>query len=149
MKPKILYHGSSKKLIGEKLIPKKSQDLEKNPNNLYKGIYATDIKDLAITMGIICNEGVNSSSLNFSKYNKDLSKGIIYEGWPKQKFIYLYYLPYKTFKRTGKIKHQFVSSTSVKPIKIEKIEIKDYLNFIRKATKKEKENWTKKLKELK
>lgn len=135
---KILYHGSPKKLIGTKLIPKKPTDLEKEKENLYEGIYATDIKELAIAMAIICSKGVRGSGVNFSK---EKAKGIIYQGWPEQKEVYLYSLPSKTFKMTGKIKHQFVSSKPVKPIKIEKVLIKDYENLIRKATKKEKQDW--------
>ncbi len=138
---KTLYHGSSKKLIGKALIQKKPTDLEKNAENLHKGVFATDIKDLAISMAIICSKGIKYSSLGFL-HNK--TKGIIYDGWPKQKEFYLYTLPSKTFKRTGKIKHQFVSSVPVKPIKTEKLLIKDYRNLFRKATEKEKQIWEKK-----
>ena len=38
MKNKILYHGSPKKLIGDKLIPSLAEDLEKNPENMEKGV---------------------------------------------------------------------------------------------------------------
>jgi hypothetical protein len=144
-KPKVLYHGSSKKLIGEKLVPKKPTDLENKKENLYEGIYATDIKDLAITMAIICSKGVISSGLNFQKNNPE---GIIYNGWPEQEKVFIYTLPSKSFKQTGKIKHQFVSKTPVKPLKLERVSIKDYPDLFRKATKKEKEEWIKKYGEL-
>lgn len=139
-----LYHGSSKKLIGKKLVPKQTIDLEKNPENIIKGVYATDIRDAAIAMAIICSEGVNYSSLDFEKYKKGKSKGIIYKGTPKQNYIYLYSLPSETFAKSKGIAHQFVSKVSVKPLKIEKLKIRDYVHLIRKATKKEKERWIKK-----
>ena len=138
MGKEILYHGSSKKLIGDKLIPKQSIDLEKNPENLIKGIYATDIKDLAIAMAIICSKGTHSSRLDFEKYEKDISKGIIYRGWPKQKNIYFYTLPTQSFKKSLGINHQFISKKPIKPLKIEKLLIENNLHLVRKATKKEK-----------
>ncbi|MCK4553292.1 hypothetical protein KAT80_03750 [Candidatus Pacearchaeota archaeon] len=144
IKIKVLYHGSSKKLIGDKLFPKQSIDLEKNLENLIKGVYATDIKDLAIAMAIICSKGTYSSSLDFEEYKKGESKGIIYKGWPKQKHIYLYTLPIQSFKKSQGINHQFVSKKPVKPLKIEKLLIKNNLHLVRKATKKEKNIWTKK-----
>lgn len=132
MKPRFLFHGSPKKLIGNKLVPKKAKDMEKVKENLHTGIYATDIKKLAIAMAIICSKGVNYSGLNFTRKN---SKGIIYEGWPEQKEIYLYTLPSETFRRTGRIAHQFVSLLSVKPARTEKLFINDYKNLFRKSKK--------------
>ncbi len=143
---KFLYHGSPKKLVGEKLIPKKPHDLGNRKDNLNYGIYATDLKESAIAMAIISSEGVHAASLNFSKDKK--CKGIIYKGWPTQKEIYLYALNSEQFIQTGKIKHQFLSNQPVKPLSIEKILIKDYLYLIRNATDKEKERWIKKYGEL-
>lgn len=141
---KILYHGSSKKLMGDKLIPKRTIDLGKNPENLIKGVYATDIKELAIAMAIICSKGVNSSGLNFKKYEKGKSKGIIYEGWPNQKEIYLYILPSRNFTKSKGIIHQFVSEKPVKPLKIERLKVENYLYLVKKADDKEKQIWEKK-----
>jgi len=139
VKIRYLYHGSPKKLSGEKLIPKKPHDLEKKTENLYRGIYATNIKGIAIAMAIISCKGVLCASLSFNKK----PFGIIYDGWPKQKYFYLYILSSNNFKRTSQTA-QWVSKKPVKPFKIEKLAVKDYLYLIRKATKKEKENWFKK-----
>lgn len=143
-KPRILYHGSSTAITGKELIPKQSNDLGQNPENLIKGVYATDIKDLAIAMAIISSKGVNWSSLSFSKYEKGKSKSIIYKGYPLQKEIYLYHLPSTNFIQSKRIKHQFVSKNKVKPIKFEKLNIKDYKHLFKKATEKEIANWKKK-----
>lgn len=144
MKPKYVYHGSARKLIGEKLIPKKANDLEKSPHNLLKGVYASDVKNEAIAMGIISSKGVHSSSCGVERKVNTKVDAIIYEGWPKQKYLFLYTLPSKTFQSKPKGSHQWVSLTPVKPEKIEKILISDYIFLVRKATKEEKENWNKK-----
>ena len=94
MKTKFLFHGSIRKIKGDKFIPKKPQDLEENPDNLLYGIYATSVKEVAIAMAIISCKGVNWASLSFNKK----PYGIIYKGWPHQKYIYLYRLPIKSFK---------------------------------------------------
>lgn len=145
-KIKFLYHGSPKKLIGEKLIPNKPNDLGNRKDNLNSGVYATDLKESAIAMAIISSEGVHSAGLNFAQSKN--CKGIIYKGWPTQEEIYLCILNPKEFVQTGKIKHQFLCQNPVKPLNIEKILIKDYLYLIRNATDKEKERWIKKYGEL-
>ena len=141
MENKILYHGSSKKLKGNKLLPRQPIDLEENPDNLAKGVYATDIKDLAIAMAIICSDGVYSSSLDFRHYKKNSPKGIIYQGWPEQKEVYLYTLPKNNFKRTGDITHQFISTQPIELMEIEKVNVKDNLHLVRKTTKEEMEKF--------
>lgn len=135
----VLYHASSKNLIGEKLIPKQADDLEKRKENLFNGVYATDIKEVAIAMGIISSKGVISGSLQNKK-----PYGTIYEGKPEQEFIYLYYLPKNQFKLTPPNKHQFVSEKPVKPIKIKKLKIEDYLVLIKYANPEETKNFLEK-----
>lgn len=130
---KKLYHGSSRKLEGDKLLPKQATDLGENSENIHKAIYASNIKDNAIIMAILSCRDIISSSLSFKKD----SKGIIYNGWPKQEFIYLYTLPGETFKQARKMGIQYYSEEPVKPLKIEKLKIKDYLYLVRKATEKE------------
>lgn len=131
MKPKYLYHGSAKKLKGKYLIPKKPHDLENQKENLVRAVYATDIKNSAIAMAIISSKGALSATLHYRK------KSVIYEGWPNQKYVYLYYLPSESFKRSSRKSPQWISVVKVKPLKIEKLKIKDYLHLVRKATKKE------------
>ena len=135
-----LYHGSNKSIKG-KLIPKQSKDVGQNPENLIKGIYSTDIKNLAIAMAIISNKKVKRSSLNFSKYEKGKTKAIIYEGWPEQEYVYLYKLPPTTFAQSKGIAHQFVSTKPINPLSIEKIKVKYHLHLIRKATEEDQKKW--------
>lgn len=135
---KYLYHGSSKKLIRDKLIPKKPTDLGKRKRDIRRGIYASDKKEIAIAMAMISCKGVEYSSLSFNKK----PFGTIYKGKPQQTYVYLYTLFSDKFKKIGK--DEWISSVPIKPIKIEKLKIKDYINLIRKATKEEKERWFKK-----
>lgn len=136
MKPKRLYHGSMNKLRGHKLVPKKAKDIEKRAANILKGIYATGIRDAAIAMAIISGKSVRRSSLSFYP-----PRGIVHEGWPRRKYFYLYTLPSDTFKEIPKGSTQWVSLEPVKPIKIERLRVSDYIHLIRKATRKEEKEW--------
>jgi hypothetical protein len=121
--PKILFHGSNKKIV--ELIPKKpSQDM---PENSMKAIFATSNKRLAMAMGL--TSGKNTSSFMGNK------KINFVKGKPRMKYVYLHYLPSKTFKLNRA--EEFISKVAVKPFKIEKLEtIK--LGFLwRKSNKKE------------
>ena len=111
----ILYHGSSKKLIGEYLKPSQGDDSEERPENNLFAVYATDRKDLAIVMGILGCEDVIGGSIG--EYVEGQLDATIYGNYPKQKFIYLHHLTADTFKQTKIDKHQFVSKVAVKPIK--------------------------------
>ncbi len=142
MKTRYLYHGSIKKIIGERLIPKKAKDLEKDSKNMHSAVYATDIKEIAIAMAIISCKGVYGAKLRFDRK----PYGIIYDGWPKQKYIYLYTLNIKDFKKMGGKGKQWASFKSVKPIKTKKLIIKDYIKLIKKASKIEVNKWLKKYK---
>jgi len=143
MNPKnILYHGSSKKLVGKKLNPSWGDDSEERPENNLFAVYATDRKDLAIVMAMIGCEEVIGGSIDEYKMGKLNAR--IYGNYPKQKYIYLHYLPTETFKQTKIDKHQFVSFKAVKPIKTEKIILKDYHHLVRIATKEETIKWVKK-----
>ena len=140
--PKVLYHGSSKKLVGDTLNPSQGDDSDERPENKLFGVYATDRKDFAITMAIITCKGVTGGSIE--GFTKDTIDAKIYGKFPKQKYVSLYTLPTKTFKPTKSIKHQFISDAPVKPIKTEKILVSDYLHLIKKATKEETKRWTEK-----
>ena len=129
MKTKLLYHGSIKKIKGKYFLPKKQDDLEKKPKNMYSGVYSTSIKDIAIAMEIISCKGVYSASLNFKKR----PYGKIYDGWPKQKYIYLYYFNPDNFKKSGGSGKQFVSLKKVKPIRVKRLEVKDHIFLVKKA----------------
>ncbi len=137
LKPKYLYHGSPKKIIGDELIPHQAHDLEKRPENLHKAVYATSEKELAIAMAIISAEGVIYSSLSFG----DFPPGVIYQGWPEQEIVYLYTLPVESFEPCGPQSKQWISYQPVKPIKIEELLLEDYLHLVRKASADEAKKW--------
>ena len=141
-KPNVIYHGSSKKIIGETINPSQGDDSDERPDNKLFGVYAADRKDFAIVMGIFsCKDVIGGSIDSFTKNSMDVK---IYGKLPKQKYIYLYTLPAKTFNPSKAIKHQFVSKVAVKPIKIEKVLISDYVHLLKRATKKETKEWVKK-----
>ena len=143
-KMKILYHGSSRKIVGE-LIPHEAEDLGKRVENMHKAVYATDNKEIAIAMAILSSKGVRYSSLTNNK-----PYGRIYKGSPEQDEVYLYYLDSKDFQQQrGNSLGQWISESPVKPVKVERIKIKDYLNLVRDATEAEKQNWVRKYGELK
>ncbi len=147
MKPKYVYHGSGKKLIGDELIPKKANDLDKKRiHNSLNGIYASSYKDEAISMGLMSCKGVGPTSLHIQGINgKIIIDSFIYKGWPKQKYFYLYTLPSTTFDIKPKGSYQWISLKPVKPQKIEKLLVKKYIHLVRKATKKEKKDFESKL----
>lgn len=138
----ILYHGSSNKLIGDKLNPSQGDDSDERPENNQFGVYATDRKDLAIVMAILGCEDVIGGSID--EYQDDKLNARIYGEFPKQEYIYVYHLPIETFKQTQIDKHQFVSLIAIKPVKVEKLKLKEFTHLIKKATKEETDYWMKK-----
>lgn len=146
-KPKYVYHGGGRELEGDKLIPKKARDLEDNPNNILEGVYASSSRDHAIAMGILSCQGVRSSSCDVdSRQSNQKVEAIIYEGWPQQDYFYLYTLPSTKFENKPEGSYQYVSLTSVKPEKIERLTVKDCIHLVRKATEEEKKMWITKYK---
>ena len=139
---KVLFHGSPNELIGDKLNPSQGDDSDERPENNQFGVYATDRKDLAIVMGILGCKDVIGGSID--EYHKGKLNARIYGEFPEQEYIYVYHLPIDTFSQTEIDKHQFVSLVAVKPIKVEKLKIKDFTHLIRKATKEETDYWMKK-----
>jgi hypothetical protein len=69
-KNKLLYHGSSNKLIGDKLNPSLGEDSEERPENNQLAVYATDREDLAIVRAMIGCEDVLGGSID--GYNDDI-----------------------------------------------------------------------------
>ena len=141
-KMKVLYHGSSRRLVGEKLNPSYGDDSKERPENNLLAVYATDRKDLAIVMAMIACKDIIGGSID--KYKKSKLDARIYGNYPDQEFIYLHHLPVKTFKQTKIDNHQFVSLVAVKPIRTKKIRVKDYHHLLRPATKDETDKWIKK-----
>jgi hypothetical protein len=142
--PKVLYHGSPNKLKGETLNPSYGDDSEERPENNLLAVYATDLKDTAIVMAMIACKGVKGGSLDGYKDGKLIAR--LHGNYPKQEFVHLHYLPTETFKVTKINKHQFVSLVAVKPIKTEKVKVKENTHLVRIATKEETDKWIKKYK---
>jgi len=138
----VLYHGSPRKLVGEKVKPSLGDDSEIRPENNLFAVYATDRKDLAIVMAMIGCKDVIGGSID--EYQNGKLNARIYGKYPKQEFIYIHHLPAETFKQTKIDKHQFVSLVAVTPIRTEKIRVKDHHHLARLGTKEETTAWIKK-----
>jgi len=141
-KPSVLYHGSSKKLVGSKLNPSWGDDSEERPENNLFAVYATDKRDTAIVMAMFSCKDVIGGSLDGYKNGKLIAR--IHGGYPKQEFVYVHHLPADTFEQTKINKHQFVSLVPVKVIKTEKVRVSEYHHLARLATKDETDDWIKK-----
>ena len=140
MKPRFLWHGSPIKK--DKLISKQATGISKKVD-MQRGVYATNKKNRAIAFGLISQKDVKGSKLNFPK-GKVI--GTVFNGWPKQKYFYLYKLPSKTFKQIDN--WQWISKEKVKILKVEKLKTSDYIHMIRKATPREKKLWKEQLKKF-
>lgn len=134
MKTLYIYHGSPKKLIGKKIIARLPHDIKNKKENILKGVYASDLKEVAIAMAIISCRGVLYASLSTSK--PTAKPGIIHEGWPTQKYVYLYTFNAKDFKKTSKSSHQWRCLKSIEPINTKKLKVKNYLYLIKDNRKK-------------
>ncbi len=147
-KPKYLYHGSGRKLVGNKLIPKKAEDLGGNKDNSLNGVYASSVKEQAISMALHSSRGVGEGSLQMHRIDGKLKikDSIIYKGWPNQRYVYLYTMESKTFRNIPNGSPQWISLKSVQPIKIEKLPVNDYIYLVRKATSKERKEFFKEIK---
>ena len=132
-KPSVLWHGSSRMIIGEYLLPKRAMDVGGVPENCLEGVYALAKREFAIAMAILKSDGVNGSTLDYSKKSPE---GVIINGWPIQDKVYLYKLPTETFYQVSG--DQWVSSSRVRPLEIEEIRVKDFIHLIRPANDAEK-----------
>jgi hypothetical protein len=146
MKPAILFHGSSRPLKGETLNPSQGKDDASRPENNYLAVYATDRKDLAIVMAIIGCEDVIGGSIDGYENGKLIAR--IHGAYPKQEYIYLHHLSSEDFSQTEIDTHQFVNFKAVKPLKTEKIRVKDYTHLAPLASKEETLAWQEKYKDI-
>jgi len=137
---KTLYHGSSKKLFGGYLKPNKPNDLSDTKENKYCGVYAADLKDQALAMGIISGKagtiGVTDGKVS----------AVIYDTWPRNKYFYLHVLSSEKFRNQPKGSHQWVSLEPIKPEKTERLRVDDYRGLVRVASKIEVARWREKFK---
>lgn len=140
-KPRYVYHGSPK-LIEGMFELRAPRDLNKDPDNIVEGVYASSVKDKAIGMAVSGATGVISSGMGFGIGNK--RKGIIYEGWPNQEYVYLYTFDPKPFIRRPADSTQFIATKKVSPLKVEKLRTVDHIHLVKKASKRELNNFHKK-----
>jgi len=125
MKPKVLYHGSNKKI---KVLELRQPFFDLKENSM-KAVFATKNKEFALAMGLTSQK--NSSS--FRSRNKILINFV--QGQPKMKYVYLHYIKSDKFRNNGD--EEYISTKKVKPFKIEKYKVSD-LNYLwRKSNKKE------------
>ncbi len=122
--PVYLYHGSSHKLRGDYLKPRKSGDLGDNPDEKLKAVYATDRRGLAIGYAMLGLKGIKLSGLNDNR--KRPPYAIIKVGWPNNlnQDLYIYKLSSKGFKRVKGEEHEYYSLKPIKPLKVEVIKLK-------------------------
>lgn len=66
---------------------------------------------------------------------------IIYDGFPEQDYFYLYTLNSDGFENKPSGSCQWVSLKPVKPVRMERLSVKDHIHLVRKASKKEREKW--------
>jgi hypothetical protein len=125
MKPRVLYHGSNKKII----ILKPRQPSFDIKENSMKAVFATSNKNTAIAMGLTTQKGSES----FGSHDKVCINFV--KGYPKMKYIYLHYLNSKDFKHNRG--EEYISTKEVKPFKIEKYNVSDLSHLWRKSNKKE------------
>lgn len=125
MKPRILYHGSNKKI---KILEPRTPYLDTKENSM-KAVFATSNKDLAIAMGLTTQKGTES----FGSRDKLMINFV--KGYPKMRYVYLYYLNSKYFKLNRG--NEYTSTKEVKPLKIEKYSVSDLTPLWRKSNKKE------------
>lgn len=134
-KSRYLWHGSVRK----RKILKPSQALDRSghkESNL-KAVYATDLKRLAICFGL-----VDKSAVTFAAYESKPLQLVIIKGKIRlRKKFYLYKLNKKDFRKSKGILHQYSSQKEVIPAEIIELNVDDYTDYCRKATKKDKETY--------
>ena len=125
MKHKILYHGSSKKIV---ILKPKQPFLDLKENSM-KAVFATSNKKYAIAMGLTAQKGSSS----FGSRDKLMINFVI--GYPKMEYVYLHYLNPKDFKLNKG--NEYISTKEVKPFKIERYNVSDLSHLWRKSNNKE------------
>ncbi|MFA6974204.1 MAG: hypothetical protein WC238_05745 [Parcubacteria group bacterium] len=112
MKPRVLYHGSPKNILGM-INPSRAVDINNShPENNLNAVYASDNRTLAISRAV--------------------EKGNFPKDWmnvEKSSRIFLYAVPSETFEQTKSDSSQYVSFVSVFPIRVEVINVPDYLSL--------------------
>ncbi|MBR9678866.1 MAG: hypothetical protein GON13_01215 [Nanoarchaeota archaeon] len=133
LNPKHLWHGSISK--NKVLKPKMAVDLTGHPDSNLKGVYATDIKELAIEFGL-----ADKKLHKYADYTKNPVQLVLIEGNIRiGKKFYLHRIKSENFKEMPKNSHQWFSHKEIKPAEIIELKVDDYKHLVRKASKKDKE----------
>ncbi|GEM_PF-2959394 len=136
MKPKYVYHGSPNGNI-KIFEPRNPNDVGRSKHNLHKGVYATKLKKWAMILGILAGKGIKCSRINIESKRIE---GIIFGGKSTQKYFYVYTFDSDKFRNIPVNSHQYICREEIKPLKVEKFLVKDYLKWIRYANDREIKN---------
>ena len=137
----ILYHGSTR--LMDRIQARKAIDVGGDPSNNQTAVYATDMRNFAISMGLTSkgsdvghfwSEDETDSEFQSVLYNGDIRHG---------EYVYLYTLPRfdsnnKDMFVKSSTHHEFYSKPGIKyiePLKVEKLKVDDYLHLLRKPNK--------------
>lgn len=130
---KYLWHGSVEKF--EKLIPSQATDISGHHESNKKAVYATDLKNLAISFGL---KDKNSNSYAHWTKSGEFNGMVVVKGKIRTgKEFYLYKLDSKDFEKCKGVSHQYYSKEEVKPIKVLELKVDDYIHLIRIGDKKD------------
>jgi hypothetical protein len=132
-----LWHGSRQKI--DMLEPRQSVDTGGAAGSNQNAIYATSDPKVAIAMGLTTPGSDTGMFPNDPQMV--LFKGKIRKG----EYVYLHKLPFNgpdgkpQFVQGGNTRefHSIPGVTGIKPVKIKKVSVNDYMNLIRLATKKD------------
>jgi hypothetical protein len=132
MKPRVLFHGTPTRMIGSSLRVSLGRDSGGKSDNSKLGVYATDLRSVALTrcLANVRCKGVESCSFGYD----GPPYGVIYRGWPLQEVVFLYTVPSTGFKSAGGMGHQWVSTRAVEPISEEVVCVSDIIYLVRRAT---------------
>jgi hypothetical protein len=122
-----LYHGSPNKIEGEFIRPSKANGLIRREDEL-NGIYATRIKDFAILKAIISCRGVIGPTE--IRLDGKRIKARVKAGKPLQEEVYIYTFNDNPFSNSPIGSHQYFSESPVKPLRVEKIKVIEYMHMI-------------------
>ena len=130
VKPQFLYHGSTRKLCGELLIPAK-YPFGTRPENSLHAVYATSSKRVSIIWSLLRGHGGrfvrnldddDNPIEIYAECNKPLNTSMP---------IWIYTLPPESFQEMGEFAwtYQYASFTPVRPIITENFLVKDIMDM--------------------
>ncbi len=138
-KPKILFHGSKRK-IKDFLEPQKATD-KKSKSNSQNAVYATDRFECALGMSLTGDQKA------FADYQEKDFKAVFVKEPPTPKIQrFVYEVSSDTFEENPKGSHQWSSKFKAKILKTHVYSTKQLSKYWRMATEEEKKNLNKNIK---